>query len=53
MYHLKYVQIIEFSKKRNPFNHPSVMFKKNIVKEVGLIQKNIIYSKIIIYGLEF
>ena len=31
----EYVQIIEFSKKRNPFNHPSVMFKKNIVKEVG------------------
>ncbi|PNY18950.1 glycosyltransferase [Streptococcus parauberis] len=27
--------IIEFSKKRNPFNHPAVMFKKSIVVAVG------------------
>lgn len=28
-------QIIEFSRKRNPFNHPSVMYKKDIILSVG------------------
>lgn len=28
-------EIVEYSKKRNPFNHPSVMFKKSEVQEVG------------------
>lgn len=28
-------QIVVFSKKRNPFNHPSVMFKKEVVLSVG------------------
>lgn len=28
-------EIIQFSRKRNPFNHPAVMFRKSIVEEVG------------------
>lgn len=28
-------QIMEFSKKRNPFNHPTVMYKKKAVLEAG------------------
>lgn len=31
----KYKDILRFSKKRNPFNHPTVMFKKTAIKEVG------------------
>lgn len=30
-----YEEIIKFSKKRNPFNHPSVMFNKKIIQKVG------------------
>lgn len=30
-----YLEIIKFSKKRNPFNHPSVMFKKSDIISVG------------------
>lgn len=28
-------QIMKFAKRRNPFNHPSVMFKKNSIIDVG------------------
>lgn len=31
-------EIIEFAKKRNPFNHPCVMYKKIAVEEVGSYQ---------------
>ena len=31
-------QIVEFSKKRNPFNHPSVMFRKSAVMAAGNYQ---------------
>lgn len=31
-------EIIEFAKKRNPFNHPCVMYKKSAVKAVGSYQ---------------
>lgn len=31
-------EIIEFAKKRNPFNHPSVMYRKNAVVEAGNYQ---------------
>lgn len=31
----KYEEIVSFSKKRNPFNHPSVMFKKECIQNVG------------------
>lgn len=31
-------EIIEFAKKRNPFNHPCVMYKKAAVEEVGSYQ---------------
>lgn len=29
------VEIVEFAKKRNPFNHPCVMYRKSVVKAVG------------------
>lgn len=32
------VEIIEFAKKRNPFNHPCVMYKKSAVEAVGSYQ---------------
>lgn len=31
----KQSEIIKFSKKRNPFNHPAVMFKKSVIQKVG------------------
>lgn len=31
-------EILEFSKKRNPFNHPCVMYKKSAVEAVGSYQ---------------
>ena len=31
----KHEDIIKFSKKRNPFNHPAVMFKKSVVQKSG------------------
>lgn len=31
-------EIVEFSKKRNPFNHPCVMYKKSAVEAVGSYQ---------------
>lgn len=31
-------EIVEFAKKRNPFNHPSVMYKKSAVEAVGSYQ---------------
>lgn len=31
-------EIIEFAKKRNPFNHPCVMYKKSVVEAVGSYQ---------------
>ena len=31
----KHDEIVRFSQKRNPFNHPAVMFKKNAVLEIG------------------
>ena len=31
----KHVDIINFAKKRNPFNHPCVMYKKTAVEEAG------------------
>lgn len=32
---LTHNEIVTFSKKRNPFNHPAVMFKKSVVESVG------------------
>lgn len=32
---MTYEEILSFSRKRNPFNHPSVMFKKTAVEEAG------------------
>lgn len=32
-------EIREFAKKRNPFNHPSVMFKKSVVLKAGNYQR--------------
>lgn len=32
------VEILEFAKKRNPFNHPCVMYKKSAVESVGSYQ---------------
>ena len=32
------VEIVEFAKKRNPFNHPCVMYKKSTVEAVGSYQ---------------
>lgn len=32
---VNHTEIVHFSKRRNPFNHPVVMFKKNDIKEVG------------------
>ena len=32
---LTYDQILQYSRKRNPFNHPTVMFKKKSVETVG------------------
>ena len=31
----KQVEIIQFAKKRNPFNHPCVMYKKSTVEDAG------------------
>ncbi len=31
-------EIVEFAKKRNPFNHPCVMYKKSAVEAVGSYQ---------------
>ena len=31
-------EIVEFAKKRNPFNHPCVMYKKSVVEAVGSYQ---------------
>lgn len=31
----KHEEIVEFAKKRNPFNHPCVMYKKSAVEAVG------------------
>lgn len=31
-------EIVEFAKKRNPFNHPCVMYKKSAVEKVGSYQ---------------
>lgn len=31
-------EILDFAKKRNPFNHPCVMYKKSAVEEVGSYQ---------------
>lgn len=32
---LAYPELKQFAKKRNPLNHPSVMFRKDIIQEVG------------------
>lgn len=32
------VEIVEFAKKRNPFNHPCVMYRKSVVEAVGSYQ---------------
>ncbi len=31
----KHAEIVQFTKKRNPFNHPCVMYKKSAVEEAG------------------
>jgi len=31
----KHIDIIKFSKSRNPFNHPTVMFRKNCILDIG------------------
>lgn len=31
-------EIVKFAKKRNPFNHPCVMYKKSVVEDVGSYQ---------------
>lgn len=28
-------EIVKYSKRRNPFNHPTVMYKKEVIKELG------------------
>ena len=33
-----HAEIVEFAKKRNPFNHPCVMYKKSAVEAVGSYQ---------------
>lgn len=33
-----HAEIMEFAKKRNPFNHPCVMYKKSVVEAVGSYQ---------------
>lgn len=35
---LSFEKIYSFAKKRNPFNHPSVMFKKSVILEAGNYQ---------------
>lgn len=35
-------EIIRFSKRRNPFNHPTVMFKKRVIKALGGYNKDAI-----------
>ena len=35
----RHEEIIEFAKKRNPFNHPCVMFKKSAVEKAGGYQE--------------
>jgi len=35
----QYDDIIKFAKKRNPLNHPAVMYKKSIVEKVGSYKK--------------
>ena len=34
----KYEEIYKFAKKRNPFNHPTVMFKKDVILKAGNYQ---------------
>ncbi|AOQ00564.1 amylovoran biosynthesis protein AmsE [Enterobacter hormaechei subsp. hoffmannii] len=36
-----YADILAFAKKRNPFNHMTVMFKKSIIQEVGGYQHHL------------
>lgn len=40
----KYDEIIKFSKLRNPFNHPSVMFKKEVVVLAGNYQQLLFFE---------
>ncbi|WP_285111210.1 glycosyltransferase [Leclercia adecarboxylata] len=41
---LTHNEIIEFSKKRNPFNHMAVMFRKNLVEKAGAYQSEYLYE---------
>lgn len=49
---LKHNEILNFAKKRNPFNHMTVMFKKQAVQSVGGYQ-HMPYLKITGYGQEY
>jgi len=52
-------EIIDFSKKRNPINHPSVMYKKRTVEKAGGYKKMILFedyylwSRMILVGATF
>ncbi len=52
------MEIIEFAKKRNPFNHPCVMYKKSAVEAVGsyqdfyLLEDYYLWLRMLIAGYE-
>ena len=52
-------EIINFAKKRNPLNHPSVMYKKSIVAKAGGYKKMILFEdyylwvRMILIGAKF
>lgn len=52
-------EIIHFTKKRNPLNHPTVMYKKTVVQNAGGYQKMIrfedyyLWSRMIMIGAKF
>lgn len=37
-------EIMKFAAKRNPFNHPSVMFKKSVIQECGGYKEFLLYE---------
>lgn len=41
---LSHNEIIHFSKKRNPFNHMAVMFRKSLVEKAGAYQSEYLYE---------
>ena len=51
-------EIVEFAKKRNPFNHPCVMYKKSTVEAVGsyqdfyLLEDNYLWLRMLMAGYQ-